>query len=350
MENLKEIIIGEGELLRNVLKSIDESSKKICLISDASNKLLGTISDGDIRRALLNGASLSDTVENIYHRNPTTIGVYETKEDILNIFKLKKISQLPVVDKDNKIIGLKTIEELIDIPAKPNRVVLMVGGLGTRLRPLTESTPKPMLLVGGKPILQTIVENLVSYGFVNISMCTGYKSELIQDFFKDGVEFGANIEYILEEKRMGTAGALSLLKGKQKPDDPFIVMNGDILTNVNFENMMSYHINNEAKSTMCVREYDFQVPYGVVILENELIKNIDEKPLHKFFVSAGIYILDPSCIEMIPKNEYYDIPSLFEEMIKSNVKVVSFPLHEYWLDIGQMEEYNKANREYHQIF
>jgi NDP-sugar pyrophosphorylase family protein len=127
-------------------------------------------------------------------------------------------------------------------------------------------------------------------------------------------------------------------------------MNGDILTNVNFENMMSYHINNEAKSTMCVREYDFQVPYGVVILENELIKNIDEKPLHKFFVSAGIYILDPSCIEMIPKNEYYDIPSLFEEMIKSNVKVVSFPLHEYWLDIGQMEEYNKANREYHQIF
>lgn len=350
MENLEEVIVGESELLRKVLKLIDKNSKQICLISDKGNKLLGTISDGDIRRALLNGASLSDTIENIYHRNPITITVHETKEDILNIFKLKKIGQLPVVDKDNKIIGLKTIEELIDIPEKTNRVVLMVGGLGTRLRPLTESTPKPMLPVGGKPILQTIVENLVSHGFVNILMCTGYKSQLIQAFFKDGVEFGANIEYILEEKRMGTAGALSLLRGRQKPCDPFIVMNGDILTNVNYENMMAYHINNEAKSTMCVREYDFQVPYGVVTLENILIKNIDEKPLHKFFVSAGIYILDSSCIGMIPKNEYYDIPSLFEEMIKNNDKVISFPLHEYWLDIGKIEEYNKANLEYHENF
>jgi NDP-sugar pyrophosphorylase family protein len=226
----------------------------------------------------------------------------------------------------------------------------MVGGLGTRLRPLTDKTPKPMLPVGGKPILQTIVEKFASYGFVNIVMCIGYKSHIIQEFFEDGSRFGVNIEYIVEEKRMGTAGALSLLSEEQKSKEPFFVMNGDLLTNVNFESMLEFHLEQEAKATMCVREYDFQVPYGVVNIENGEIQSIEEKPVHSFFVSAGIYLLDASILEMIPKDTFYDMPTLFEEMIKQESKTVSFPIREYWLDIGRMDEYEKANREYHEVF
>jgi len=178
----------------------------------------------------------------------------------------------------------------------------------------------------------------------------GYKSHVIQDFFEDGVKFGANIEYVLEDTRMGTAGALSLLQDSQKPHEPFIVMNGDLMTNINYEHLLDFHESNNAKLTMCVREYDIQVPYGVVTLENETILGIEEKPLHKFFINAGIYALDPSCIDLVPKDQYYDMPSLFTKMIKNNEKVISFPVREYWLDIGRKEEYDRANREYDEIF
>jgi len=204
------------------------------------------------------------------------------------------------------------------------------------------------LHVGGKPILQTIVERFASYGFTNIIMCVNYKSDIIQDYFGDGSKFGVSIEYILENKRMGTAGALSLLK--DKPTEPFFVMNGDLLTNVNFENMLEFHTKNSAVASMCVREYDLQVPYGVVNIEDGEIKSIAEKPVYKFFVSAGIYMLNPECIDYIPKDEFYDMPTLFEELIKIDKKTISFPLREYWLDIGRIEEYEKANREYFEVF
>jgi|APSaa5957512535_1039671.scaffolds.fasta_scaffold15409_3 dTDP-glucose pyrophosphorylase/predicted transcriptional regulator len=350
MQNIKDITIGKNTLLKDVLKIIDQSSKQICLVLDENKKLLGTISDGDIRRALLRKISLDDTVENVYFKNPTVASINDSREVILNICKIKKIHQIPVVDNDYVIVGLETLDELIGASIKQNKVVLMVGGIGTRLRPLTDSTPKPLLHVGGKPILQTIVERLVNYGFVEIIMCIGYKSNMIQDFFEDGSKFGANIKYIHEEKRLGTAGALSLLEKEQTPKEPFFVMNGDLLTNVNFEHLLDFHLSNHAQATMCVREYDFQVPYGVVNVEDGRIKAIDEKPTHKFFVSAGIYVLNPPCIDIIPKNKYYDMPLLFEEMIKNNNQVISFPLHEYWLDIGRIPDYEKANNDYNEIF
>jgi len=346
MQNIKDITISKNTLLKDVLKIIDQSSKQICLVLDENKKLLGTISDGDIRRALLSNISLDDTIENVYFKNPTVANINDSKEAILNICKIKKIHQIPIVDNNYVIVGLEILDELIGTSIKKNRVVLMVGGLGTRLRPLTDSVPKPMLHVGGKPILQTIVERFSNYGFVEIIMCIGYKSNIIQDFFEDGSKFGVNIKYIHEEKRLGTAGALSLLTNEQTSKEPFFVMNGDLLTNVNFEHLLDFHLSNHSKATMCVREYDFQVPYGVVSIEDGMIKTIDEKPTHKFFVSAGIYVLNPPCIGIIPKNQYYDMSSLFEKMIEGNNKVISFPLHEYWLDIGQIDEYNRANQEY----
>ena len=309
MKNIQNIKLNINSTIKEALQIIDSGAMQIALVVDKYDKLLGTLTDGDIRRGLLKGLDLNSKVDSIVFKNPTVAKISDTKEEILKLALAKKLHQIPIVDENGKILGIKEIEELIKPKDKTTRVVLMVGGLGTRLRPLTENTPKPMLEVGKKPILQTIVEKFAEYGYTNIVMCVNYKSHIIQDYFGDGTKFGVNIEYVLEEQRMGTAGALSLLK--EKPTEPFFVMNGDLLTNVNFEHLHNYHISNKAMGTMCVREYDFQVPYGVVNMEDSKILSIEEKPMHKFFVSAGIYMLSPEILQYIPQNEFYDMPTLF---------------------------------------
>ena len=348
MQSISDITIREDRPIIDVLEIIDKSSKQIVLVVDDSNKLLGTINDGDIRRAILKNISLESPVKEIYFNSPTIANINDSKETIINICTRKKIHQIPIVDNSGNLVGLEILDELFTKKDKKNHVILMVGGLGTRLRPLTDNLPKPMLPVGGKPILQTIIEKFVSYGFINITLCVGYKSNIIQDFFKDGSQFGAKIEYVLENQRMGTAGALTLLKNR--PSEAFFVMNGDLLTNVNFEHLLEYHLDNHSMATMCVREYDFQVPYGVVSVNNGKIKSIDEKPIKKFFVSAGIYMLNSQVINYIPNNEFYDMPTLFEKIISLNNNVLSFPIREYWLDIGRIEEYERANCEYYEVF
>ncbi|MDY0123317.1 nucleotidyltransferase family protein [Sulfurimonas sp.] len=348
MKNIQNIKLNKNSTIKEALKIIDSGAMQIALVVDEDNKLIGTLTDGDIRRGLLKGLDLNSSIETIIFRTPTIAKVSDTKEEILKIALAKKLHQIPIVDDSGKIVGIQEIEELIKPKEKANKVVLMVGGLGTRLRPLTENTPKPMLKVGNKPILQTIVEKFAEYGYTNIVMCVNYKSHVIQDYFGNGSAFGVNIEYVLEEQRMGTAGALGLLK--KKPTEPFFVMNGDLLTNVNFEHLHNYHIVNNSVGTMCVREYDFQVPYGVVNIENSRILSIEEKPVHKFFVSAGIYMLSPDILEHIPQNEFYDMPTLFEKLICEKKNIISFPLREYWLDIGRIEEYEKANEEYDGVF
>jgi len=318
------------------------------LVVDKNEKLLGTLTDGDIRRGLLNNLSLDESIETIISKTPTVCTTEDTKEKILEIALAKKLHQIPIVNNDGKLVGLKEVDELLKPEYKSNRVVLMVGGLGTRLRPLTDNTPKPMLKVGNKPILETIILNFKKYGFVNIVLCVSYKAEIIEAYFKDGSEFGVNIEYVHENKRMGTAGALSLVK--EKLTEPFFVMNGDLLTNINFENMMESHLSNNSIATMGVREYDFQVPYGVVKTDGVDIVSIEEKPVHHFFVSGGIYVLSHKVLKYIPEDEYYDMPTLFEKVIEEKEKSISFPIREYWLDIGRLEEYKKANDEYGEVF
>ncbi|HFU75312.1 MAG TPA: CBS domain-containing protein [Bacteroidetes bacterium] len=345
---IEDIMVDKSTLIIEVLKIIDKSSKQLALVVDKNKKLLGTVSDGDIRRGLLNNIALDDTVEMIYYKTPTVVNVNDSRETIIDICTSKKIHQIPVVDNEGNVVGLEVLDELISKQKKENRVVLMVGGLGTRLKPLTDKTPKPMLHVGGKPILETIIEKFLSYGFTNIVLCVNYKSEIIENYFGDGSDFGVNIEYVFENKRMGTAGALSLLSSNL--EEPFFVMNGDLLTNINFEYLLNFHKENNATGTMCVREYDFQVPFGVVELDHGQVKAIQEKPIHKFFVSAGIYMLSPSVLSLIPKDEFYDMPTLFEKMIQLKQTVNSFPIREYWLDIGRIEEFEKANDEYHKVF
>ena len=348
MKNIQNIKLSKNASIEEALKVIGDGAMQIALIVDKSDKLIGTLTDGDIRRGLLKGLDLKSSIKSIIFNTPTIAKESDTKEMILKLAISKKLNQIPIIDESGKVIGIQEISQLVMPNEKKNKVILMVGGLGERLGSLTKDTPKPMLKVGNKSILETIVENFKGYGYTNIVMCLNYKSEIIQNYFGDGSEFGVNIEYILEEKRMGTAGALSLLK--DNPKEPFFVMNGDLLTNVNFEKIHEFYLSNNAQALMCVREYESQVPYGVINIENTKIVSVEEKPTQKFFVNAGIYMLNPEVLKYIPKNEFYNMTTLFEKLIDKDKNIISYLLDGYWLDIGRFEEYKKANEEYNEVF
>lgn len=348
MKDFNKILLAPSATIRKALEIIDSGSMKIALVADESNILLGTLTDGDVRRALLNGRGLDDSIEPIYYRTPTICGANDSKEKILQLAVAHKLYQIPIVDGEGKIVGIAEVDELLQPTQRTNKVVIMAGGLGTRLSPLTDATPKPMLHVGNKPILETIIENFSKYGYTDIILSVSYKSHVIEEYFGDGSAFGVRIEYIHESKRMGTAGALSLVRDRLR--EPFFVMNGDLLTNINFEHMHDYHRSHNAVATMAVREYDFQVPYGVVNVSDGRIASIEEKPIHKFFVSAGIYILSPQALAHIPDDELFDMPTLFEKLVAHGISAVSFPIREYWLDIGRIGDYEKANNEYSGVF
>lgn len=348
MRKIKNITISADTSIRDALEAIDRGAMQIALVVNEENKLLGTMTDGDIRRAILKGKGLSDPILGVYNEQPTKALINQPKEDILQLAIINGIKQVPMIDEQGYLLGIEYIDDYLRKSEKPNTVVLMAGGLGTRLRPLTENIPKPMLKVGTKPILETIIENFCSYGFRNFFLCVNYKSEVIIDHFGDGSRLGANIRYIQEPKRLGTAGALSLLP--PIGSDPLIVMNGDLLTNINFEHLLNYHLTADALATMCVREYDFQVPYGVVEMTGATIQAIVEKPVHSFYVNAGIYVLSPQALPLIPTDSFYDMPDLFQQLIHSEKKICSFPIKGYWLDIGRSDDFAKANTDYEDIF
>ena len=348
MKSIDGIKLNINSTIKEALKIIDSGAIRIALVVDSDNKLLGTLSDGDIRRGLLKNLSLNDTIEDLYSKSPTIASVNDSNERIIQKAISKQVYQIPVVDDEGIVVDIVNLATLLNITKKRNRVILMAGGLGTRLRPLTQDIPKPLLKVGNKPILETIIKNFANFGFVNITISLNYKGEMIKDYFGDGSDFGVNIDYIEENMRLGTAGALSLIENK--PNEAFFVMNADLLTDVNFSHLLDFHSFSNSDATMCVREYEYQVPYGVIEVEESNVTSIVEKPIQKFFVNAGIYVLSPKVFDYIPKNEFYDMPTLFNTFIEKEKKVISFPIHEYWLDIGRLEEYKKANEEYENIF
>ena len=343
MRNIEKIKIAEDSSIKQTLKVISDGTFQIAIVVDKKGKLVGTLTDGDIRSGFLKGLNINSSVKSIVNKNPIIVKKTETKEKLLKIAISNKIHQIPVVDKNNKVIGIHIIDELIETKDKSNKVVIMAGGRGMRLRPLTKNIPKPMLKIGNKPILQTIVERFKESGYENFVICVNYKSKIIKNYFGDGKNFGVKISYIQEKTRMGTAGALSLFQ--KKPNKPFFVINGDLLTNLDFDKMLDYHIHHNSKATMCVTEYNLDSPYGEVKLDDKNIISIEEKPAHKVFVNAGVYILNPECIDLIPR-KFYDMPTFFKKIIKKKIKTISFPLGEYWLDIGRSNDLKKANDEY----
>lgn len=348
MKDWRKVMISPGITLRETIQVIDSGALKIALVIDGEKRLLGTVSDGDIRRGILRGCSLEDPIRQVMNMHPTVAHQNEGREKILALMRQKQVYQIPVVDGDGMLVGLEVLEKVLESPRRDNWVVLMAGGLGTRLKPLTDDLPKPLLKIGGKPILETIIENFLEYGFCRFFISVNYKSELIEAHFGDGSRWGAEIRYLREEKKLGTAGALGLLP--ERPTLPVLVMNGDVLTKVNFQQLLDFHLEHRAAATMCVREYDFQVPYGVVKLDKHRIYSIEEKPVQRFFVNAGIYVLEPETLDLIPHNDYYDMPTLFEQLVQQKSETAVFPIREYWLDIGRMDDFERAEGEFGKVF
>ena len=348
MKEWKRILITQDVTIHDTLRIIDSSAMQIALVVDDENRLLGTVTDGDIRRGILKGIMLEDPVKEIMNPHPTVAKSYERRDIILAVMKLKRLNHIPVIDDDGQVLSVETLQNLIQADSKENIVVLMAGGLGTRLRPLTNDCPKPLLKVGGKPVLETILDNFMEYGFRRFYLSVNYRADMIKEYFGDGNRWGIEINYIDEDKQLGTAGALSLLP--EKPKQPLLVMNGDLLTKMNFQQLLDFHSVHQAQATMCVREYQFQVPYGVVKMDQHRLMGIDEKPVQRFFVNAGIYVLEPKVLELIPNNKFFDMPDLFKKIIEKSGETTAFPIREYWMDIGQLNDYERANGEFAEVF
>lgn len=307
MVNWKDVLIASNVSIRKAIEIIDAGGLQIALVVDERNRLIGTVTDGDVRRGILKGVSLDEPVKLIMRSDPMTAHIDDDREKILAMMKRRMIHQIPILDTERRVIGLEVVNDLLQMKKRDHFVVLMAGGLGMRLRPLTENTPKPLLKVGNKPILENILQNFINYGFHRFFISVNYRDEMVKDYFGNGAKWNVDIRYLDEDEKLGTAGALGLLP--EEPVKPLIVMNGDLLTSINFLQLLNFHSEHKAKATMCVREYDFQVPYGVVALKDQAITGIDEKPIQRFFVNAGIYVLDPQALKLITPKMPLDMPS-----------------------------------------
>lgn len=348
MKDWRKTIIGPGKTIREAMQIIDSGALQIALFLDKSNKLIGIITDGDIRSALLGGFSLDQPADLIACRDFTYVTAQTSIEEVMHLMKAKDLRHIPVLNEEGQIIDLKTIVDVLPAPSMENWVVLMAGGLGERLKPLTDDCPKPLIRVGEAPILETIIKRFSSIGFKRFFISVNYKAEMIEEFLNNGSQWGLEITYLRETKKMGTAGSLSLLP--KQPDRDFIVMNADLLTTVNFHQLLDFHRNHHVSATMCVRDYHFQVPYGVVEMEQHRLKTITEKPLHQFFVNAGIYVLAPKALKFIPDDEAFDMTNLFEKLIAENLDVAVFPIREYWIDIGRSDDLITAGNDFNNYF
>ncbi|MGY6563455.1 MAG: nucleotidyltransferase family protein [Halomonadaceae bacterium] len=348
MKQWEAALVVPGTPLEHAIEVLDSAALRIVLVVDEHNRLMGTLTDGDIRRALIRHLPMSVPVEKVMNSDPHVASATWSRQRLLRVMEQYKVLQLPIVDHEKRILGLESLHELLHQKTYDNPVFLMAGGFGTRLRPLTNDCPKPMLKVGDKPILQLILEAFIQAGFQRFYISTHYMAEVITDYFGNGRKWGVEVKYVHEEKPLGTGGALSLLP-KEEIDQPLFMMNGDLLTSLNFESLLQFHQEHPASATVCVREYEHQVPYGVVESNGQHITSIVEKPIHRYFVNAGIYVLNPQLIQSVPIETRIDMPDLLKKEMHEERKVNVFPIHEYWLDIGRMDDFKRAKIEFNEL-
>ena len=341
--NWRDMLIKPSESIQSAIEIIDRGAKRIALVADDDGRLLGTVTDGDVRRGILRHLPLDSPVAAVMNRTPKTLPLGYRPEDALRLFGDQEILQIPILDGDRKVAGLETLSNLLRKPRYGNPVFLMAGGFGTRLKPLTDHCPKPMLPVGDRPILQNILENLVAQGFHRFLISVYYLAEQVMDYFGDGGKWGITIEYVKESQPLGTAGALGLLP-RDLPDLPVLVVNGDILVRLNYQALLAYHQSYAPTATVCVREYSMQVPYGVVEADQHRLVDIVEKPVQQFFINAGIYLLSPEVVRRVETNQRLDMPELLKSLLREGRPVSIFPVYEYWLDIGQMTDFQRAQQ------
>lgn len=343
MHSLENLLITPNSPAINALKLLDSSAAQIVFVVNDDRVLIGCLTDGDIRRGLLCGRTLSEKVSHFMNTDFLSITSDVSKVKAIDLMKSKQIHQLPVLNNDGIIIDYHLLKEYLDLANLPNSVVIMAGGKGTRLRPLTETCPKPMLPINGKPILEIILNRCIESGFTKFYFSVNFLKSQIIDYFGDGSNWNISISYLEEYAPLGTAGSLKLMPPQKHP---FLVMNGDVLTNLDYRRLLDFHHDQQSSATLCVRDHHIQIPYGVVKTKSTLLSSFQEKPTFIFHINAGIYVLNNSCIDLIENNSLLDMTSLLEYLNHQSKRVSVFPIHEYWLDVGQIDTYNKAHDEW----
>jgi dTDP-glucose pyrophosphorylase/predicted transcriptional regulator len=339
--NWRNAVLSPEATIQDAIRKLVEVALQIILVTDKHGRLLGTLCDGDVRRAILKGVELSSSIASIIQSNPLVVPEGLPRNLVLDLMAANKVHQIPIVDKQNQVVGLHIWNEMNVPIARPNIMVIMAGGKGMRLRPHTEYCPKPMLRIGGKPMLEHIINRAKAEGFSRFVISIHYLGQVIEDYFGSGQNFGVSIEYIKEEFPMGTAGALSLWSGLF--DLPIVLTNGDVMTDIRYGELLDFHDRHDSVATMAVRPYELQHPFGVVHMRGVDIIGFEEKPIFRSHVNAGIYAISSEALKFLNKGESCDMPTLFERLQADKQRTIAYPMHEPWLDVGRPEDLSEAN-------
>ena len=339
----RKAILALNASVGDAIRNLDEISIKIVLVVNESGVLVGTVSDGDIRRGLLNGLDLNSPISSIVHHNALVVPSELSRELVMQLMVANKIQQIPVVDERHHVIDLHLWDEIAAPPSRSNLMVIMAGGIGSRLRPHTNICPKPLLPIAGRPMLEHIIDRAKLEGFSHFVLAINYLGHMIESHFGDGRQWGVSVDYLREESALGTAGALSLLNNVS--DTPFVVTNGDVITDIRYGELLDFHSRQSAEATMAVRVHEWQHPFGVVQTRGAEIVGFEEKPITRTHINAGVYALDPVALRVLVPGEHCDMPTLFERLQAKGGLTVAYPMHEPWLDVGRPDDLKQANIE-----
>jgi dTDP-glucose pyrophosphorylase/CBS domain-containing protein len=340
LEIWRKALIPADATLQHAIRNLEDSTLQIALVVSTDGALIGTITDGDIRRGLLRGLNLDGPANSIMRRNPLVVPPEMSRDTVLQLMQANVFNAIPVVDESRQVVGLHLLNQLLAPRLRPNTMVIMAGGQGTRLRPHTENCPKPMLPVGGKPMLEHIIEQAKREGFERFVLAIHYLGHVIEDYFGDGRRWQVEIDYLREDRPLGTAGAIGLLK--YRPEVPFLVSNGDVLTDIRYGELLDFHCHHRAIGTMAVRLHEWQHPFGVVRIKGVDIVGFEEKPIARSHINAGIYVLEPSALDALSPGEHCDMPTLFGRLQENQARTIVYPMHEPWLDVGRVDDLREA--------
>jgi dTDP-glucose pyrophosphorylase len=332
-EHWRSAILPADATIEQAIRNLDQVAIQIVLVVNDKNKFEGTICDGDIRRGLLKGFDLDSQIDKVIHRNALIVPPEMGREMVQQLMIVNKVQQIPVVDESHQVVGVHLWDNISTKPTLSNLMVIMAGGMGTRLRPHTEDCPKPLLLVSGKPMLEHIIERAKLEGFNHFVIAIHYLGHMIEDYFGNGDLLGVRIDYLREESAIGTAGALGLLN--PCPQSPFVVTNGDVITDIRYGELLNFHIRHKATATMAVRMHEWQHPFGVVQTKGVNIISVDEKPMARSHINAGVYVFEPDVLSELSENVHCDMPTLFNRLQDNGKTSVAYPMHEPWLDVGR---------------
>jgi dTDP-glucose pyrophosphorylase len=337
----RQAILPANANIQQAIRNLDQVAIKIVLVVNEAGELEGTISDGDIRRGLLKGLNLNSQIASVIHHNALVVPPEMGRDMVMQLMVTNKIQQIPVVDEHRCLVGLHLWDEITIPPTRSNMMVVMSGGMGTRLRPHTENCPKPLLPIAGKPMLEQIIERAKLEGFSHFVLAIHYLGYMIEDYFGNGSRLGVRIDYLRERSPLGTAGALGLLN--PRPDAAFVVTNGDVITDIRYGGLLDFHIRHAATATMAVRVHEWQHPFGVVQTKGVDIVGFEEKPVARSHINAGVYVLEPDALSVLSVDTHCDMPTLFERIQAQAKRTVAYPMHEPWLDVGRPDDLKQAS-------